>query len=48
MALASTVKKRITMGVEVGSKRGKRKGFNSTFKEKKIYCGKIERGKIEL
>jgi len=31
MASASAVRKRVTIGVEVGSRRGERKGFDNTF-----------------
>ena len=48
MASASVVRKRITIDIKVGSRRGERKRFDNTFGEKKICCREIERGKIEL
>jgi len=35
MASVSAVKKRVTIGVEVGSRHSKRMRFNNTFREKR-------------
>ena len=47
MASASTIKKRVTMVVEIGCRHGERMRFNNTFRGKKFVV-EIERGKIEL
>ena len=44
MASTLGVRKRVIMGVEVGTRCGKRNGFCSTFRERKeICCGEIKR-----
>ena len=41
MASASEARKRVTMGVEIGSKRDKRKRFDSTFRGKNFVVERL-------
>jgi len=48
MVSDSAVRKRVTMSIDVGNRRGERMRFNNTFREERNLLCRAERGNIIL